>query len=988
MATPGTWRSFAVPPLPGGFVKTSPANGVVGQPTNPALSWGASANAASYEYCVNTSASCSSWVSTGSVTGVTLSGKTPGIKYYWQVRAVNAMGLAYADGGSATSGWYAFTILPLPTGFNKIGPANGAVGQPTNPTLSWGASGGAVSYEYCISTTTSCTSPAAWTTTGTTTSAALSGLTPGVKYYWQVRSANSVGYTYANGSSGSWWYFTIQPKPGAFNKASPVNNAVNQSKNPTLGWGISSSAASYEYCLDTGVCTDSSTWITNGTTTSVALSGLTPGLKYYWQVRAVNVMGITYANGGSSWSFTVLPLPGPFSLTSPGDGASNQPANPVLRWGASSGAASYSYCIDTNNDDACNASWISTGASTSRSLGGLVPGSYYWLVRATNASGVTDANAGSWFSFTVPPLPGGFVKTSPANGVVGQPTNPALSWGASANAASYEYCVNTSASCSSWVSTGSVTGVTLSGKTPGIKYYWQVRAVNAMGLAYADGGSATSGWYAFTILPLPTGFNKIGPANGAVGQPTNPTLSWGASGGAVSYEYCISTTTSCTSPAAWTTTGTTTSAALSGLTPGVKYYWQVRSANSVGYTYANGSSGSWWYFTIQPKPGAFNKASPVNNAVNQSKNPTLSWGISSSAASYEYCLDTGVCTDSSTWITNGTTTSVALSGLTPGLKYYWQVRAVNVMGITYANGGSSWSFTVLPLPGPFSLTSPGDGASNQPANPVLRWGASSGAASYSYCIDTNNDDACNASWISTGASTSRSLGGLVPGSYYWLVRATNASGVTDANAGSWFSFTVPPLPGGFVKTSPANGVVGQPTNPALSWGASANAASYEYCVNTAASCSSWISTGSVTGVTLSGKTPGIKYYWQVRAVNAMGLAYADGGSATSGWYAFTILPLPTGFNKIGPANGAVGQPTNPTLSWGASGGAVSYEYCISTTTSCTSPAAWTTTGTTTSAALSGLTPGVKYYWQVRSANSVGYTYANGSSGSWWYFREK
>ena len=38
-------------------------------------------------------------------------------------------------------------------GFGKVAPADEAVGQPLNPTLSWGASSGATSYEYCYDTT-------------------------------------------------------------------------------------------------------------------------------------------------------------------------------------------------------------------------------------------------------------------------------------------------------------------------------------------------------------------------------------------------------------------------------------------------------------------------------------------------------------------------------------------------------------------------------------------------------------------------------------------------------------------------------------------------------------------------------------------------------------------------------------------------------------------------------------------------------------------
>jgi hypothetical protein len=96
-----------------------------------------------------------------------------------------------------------------PGTFNKSNPSNGATNQPTNPILSWTASSGATSYEYCYDNTndSACSS---WISTGTTTSASLSSLTPGATYYWQVRAKNSYGTTYANGSSTAFWSFTIQ----------------------------------------------------------------------------------------------------------------------------------------------------------------------------------------------------------------------------------------------------------------------------------------------------------------------------------------------------------------------------------------------------------------------------------------------------------------------------------------------------------------------------------------------------------------------------------------------------------------------------------------------------------------------------------------------------------------------------------------------------------------------------------------------------------
>jgi hypothetical protein len=198
-------------------------------------------------------------------------------------------------------------------------------------------------------------------------------------------------------------------------------------------------------------------------------------------------------------------------------------------------------------------------------------------------------------------------------------------------------------------------------------------------------------------MPLPGGFGKIAPANGASDQPTSLSLSWGSSSDAVSYEYCYDTVNNNSCDGSWTDVGASTGAGLSGLTTGTSYFWQVRANNSEGSTEAD--SGSWWQFTTMPLPGAFGKTAPANGAIDQPTDLSLSWGTSPDAVSYEYCYDTvnnNSCDGS--WTDVGTSTSTNLSGLDMGASYFWQVRAVNPEGSTQADGGSWWGFTTDAMP--------------------------------------------------------------------------------------------------------------------------------------------------------------------------------------------------------------------------------------------------------------------------------------------------
>ena len=96
-------------------------------------------------------------------------------------------------------------------------------------------------------------------------------------------------------------------------------------------------------------------------------------------------------------------------------------------------------------------------------------------------------------------------------------------------------------------------------------------------------------------------------------------------------------------------------------------------------------------------PGAFGKTSPTNGATGQASSVTLSWSSSSGAESYEYCVDTTDNNDcDNSWVPMDLATSGSFRSRAHGVPYYWQVRAINAVGTTYADGGTWFSFTVSP----------------------------------------------------------------------------------------------------------------------------------------------------------------------------------------------------------------------------------------------------------------------------------------------------
>ena len=373
-------------------------------------------------------------------------------------------------------------FVRLPGPFTMDAPANLATGQFSSLRLSWFASGGAISYEYCLSINASLCAP--WVSVGTQTGVDVSGLAKGVKYYWNVRAKNLIGYTYATDGQRS---FTTGSIPAAFLKTSPANSAsALQTPNQTLRWATSAGAARYEYCFDITndkLCANN-LWVNVGTNTSVDLTGqLLSNKVYYWQVRSVNEFGTQSANTGLWWAFKTRPLPVAPVLVSPVSAFQTNNATPTLSWKAAASANTYQVEISLSSSFAVKVQ-TNTGAPgvltyTTLPLAG---GKYYWHVRAINLNsegGAWSASRTFTVDVTAPPVP---VLSFPSAGASFSVTPP-FKWFASSGAFRYQFQIDNDADFSSPVNTSpelSGLSYTPPGLTSGV-YYWRVRVRDAVG---------------------------------------------------------------------------------------------------------------------------------------------------------------------------------------------------------------------------------------------------------------------------------------------------------------------------------------------------------------------------------------------------------------------------------------------------------------------------------------------------------------------------
>jgi len=399
------------------------------------------------------------------------------------------------------------THLP-PAGFQKTRPANSGAGFSTHTHLWWEASPDAASYEFCIDTVNNTTCEGEWTSTGEAHHAEVNGLHPNTVYSWQVRARNPNACTSADG--GDWWSFTtgsgavsillVDDDDNSPDVRSAYTGALTALNLPYHVWDTNRSDAEpgqadlsdYKTAIwFTGENWDGSTGPGLGGEASLAAwldTGkclLISSRDYYYNRGLTSFMadylGVATV-GGDAGNYTSVTGQGPFSGLGPYALTSNTYADTI-----NPSAGSVTGWRD-NNGNSAGVAFDSSVYHTSF-LG-------FQFEAIENAADRQAALA----RFLESCPSGGFNKTSPSDGFVGNATTMTITWEASSEAAGYEYCINTSETCNDeWTSAGTDTSTVLSGLSPLTTYYWQVRARNAWGEIYSNSDT----WWRFTVgIPL------------------------------------------------------------------------------------------------------------------------------------------------------------------------------------------------------------------------------------------------------------------------------------------------------------------------------------------------------------------------------------------------------------------------------------------------------------------------------------------------------
>ena len=702
-----------------------------------------------------------------------------------------------------------------------------------------------------------------------------------------------------------------------------------------LDWGSVSGANHFETQVDDNSNFASLASNPTSTSSSVSVSGLSPGTLYYWRVRAFPSNGNGNPGQWSSTATFATLLPSPTNLVFSAVTASTV----SLSWNSVSGATSYTIHLDNNSDFGSPTPNI-TQPGTSVTATSLSNGTrYYWRVKASNANAPSGWTQGTSFVTLVP------APTSKPTGLSHWDFGPyILGWNRVDGADSYfvELYTNSSFSPGSLVggdTTSSYWGFTvIRNLSAGVTYYWRVRGVNSGG-----SGPWSTENDSFTLEPDPPVL--VAPSNGATGISTSATLSWSASIGSTSYSLQYSTSSGFPSePQTATTTVNGISGIsqnVSGLSSSTKYYWHVKATNSGGTSNYSSTFSFTTSAAVSPPPAPV-LSLPSDGATGVSTSPAISWGSSLGAISYRLQISTSQGF-SPTVLDDSSLTGTSRQGgpLSNNTKYYWRVRAKNAGGTSAYSSVFSFT-TIIAVPGaPDSLAS-----APTSSGATLTWRAVANATWY---IGEVNDPNFILKWRDSVTSPSSTARNLSPAtSYTWRVQAGNSAGGSVWTSSSFRTpVKVPDAPLTLTPTPTSTGA-------SLGWSLVNGASAYvvEVYTNNNLTTRVWKDSLAVPPSSVTGLSNGTTYSWRVQAWNAGG---------PSGWTNSTFSTL----SMDPPTSLAVGTVTATTASlrWSGPGQGTKFDIQLS-------PGGLSFTSVNSSPfTATPLVPNTAYTWQVRSTKS-------------------
>jgi len=418
----------------------------------------------------------------------------------------------------------------------------------------------------------------------------ITDLTAATKYYVRAYATNSAGTVYGNQIS----FVTSAAIPSL---VTTTISSITQTSAVTGGVITSNGGAAITargVCWNTSAnATISNNKTTNGSgngTFSSLITGLAKGTTYYVRAYATNSVGTAYGNEFSFTTLSVTPTLTTKAVTAISSSTAKSGGVVSSDGGATVISRGVCYATSTNPsiESTKTADSSGTGAFIS-TITGLTAGTKYYLkAYATNNMGTSY---GKELSFTtLPAIP---TLTTTATSTIAQTTATSggtisSNGGAAITARGVCYAITAAPTIANTKTIdGTATGAftsSLTGLTPGVKYYVRAYATNSLGTAYGAEVNFT------TLATIPTLATTAASAIATTTATISGNVSSDGGAAVTARGVCYATTATPTIANSKTNDGTSTGAfnsSLSGLSPGVKYYVRSYATNSAGTSYGN-----------------------------------------------------------------------------------------------------------------------------------------------------------------------------------------------------------------------------------------------------------------------------------------------------------------------------------------------------------------------------------------------------------------
>lgn len=553
---------------------------------------------------------------------------------------------------------------------------------------------------------------------------------------------------------------------------------------------------------------------------------ITPGvlnraMRYYWRIRAVDIL-----NQPTAWSVAYFRTAvAPPTLTAPADMTVLLNNRPTFEWNSVVNADSYTLQVSLYYD--FRSTLINTTIAKTKTEYALtadlpVLKDLYWRMRTNSSAYGPSAwtNVRQLTTANPPSIP---EPTQPRNGKLTDDYSPRLQWnksslpsGTTFDAYEIEIATDKNFGIGDIVIQDKLSltdidkpcfdvnpplppvdcgGAGAADLDPATTYYWRVRAYNTLG----EYSSWSSTAYFYTSLEKVTTLNT--PADSSTLQFNRPTFDWDDVTGATRYTISVSPYPNMLSPIWTRTTNVSEFTPPTSLPPNKTLYWRVRAE---ALKYGPGMWSDIWSFTTANPPSIPVLQTPANGALVTTLEPTLRWYPSRLPAGTDFDYYEIEITDDATFLTVDVTDQIVgqysldytvapADKLDPAKNYYWRMRACNTeVPVQCSDWSTAKRYFRTAVEAP-TLIAPADLSSDlYPTYHLFDWDTMPGATSYTLVIGTLPNAGGVVFSNTVYPSQFQMVKALKPGTYYWKVRANNMYKFGPSAWSDVRSFTITP----------------------------------------------------------------------------------------------------------------------------------------------------------------------------------------------------